>query len=186
MIARLAFRNVAHKPWRSAVLFAGFGIGVGVMIVLLSVGEAMLVQASDEKLVGGGQVTVLSEGLDLEVMKTGGVGGLYFSINNARFVARQLLESPRLGTSVVAVAPQIEGKAVWLRTATREIGVRATGEIPAATRAVGGAPALASGAWDDNDDDRRWARPTLSELRHDIDHFHVPPADRPRAERESW
>ena len=186
MITRLAFRNVAHKPWRSALLFAGFGIGVGVMIVLLSVGEAMLVQSRDEKLVGGGQVTVLPVGLDLEVMKTGGVGGLYFSINNARFVAQQLLASPRLEGAVAAVAPQIEGKAVWLRTATREIGVRAMGELPSATRAVGGAPALASGAWDDNDDDRRWGRPTLEELRHDIDHFHLPPADRPRAERESW
>ena len=186
MIARLALRNVAHKPWRSALLFAGYGIGDGVMIVLLSVGEAMLVQASDEKLVGGGQVTVLPEGLDLEVMKTGGVGGLYFSINNARFVAQQLLASPRLRGAVAAVAPQIEGKAVWLRTSGREIAVRAMGELPNATRAVGGAPALANGEWNDNDDDRRWARPTRAELRHDIDHFHLPPADRSRAERESW
>ena len=186
MIALLAFRNVAHKPWRSVLLFAGFGIGVGVMIVLLSVGEAMLVQASDEKLVGGGQVTVLPDGLDLEVMKTGGVGGLYFSIANARFVAQQLLASPRLGADVTAVAPQIEGKTVWLRANGRELAVRAMGEVPSATRAVGAGPALAAGAWNDDDSDRRWVRPTLAELRHETDHLHLPPADRPPGERESW
>ena len=76
MIAQLAFRNIAYRPWRSILLFFGFGVGVAVMIVLLSIGEAMLTQARSEKLVGGGTVTVLPEGLDIEVMKTGGIGGL--------------------------------------------------------------------------------------------------------------
>ncbi|MBI3790453.1 MAG: hypothetical protein HY275_06210 [Gemmatimonadetes bacterium] len=198
MIARLAFRNIAHQPWRTAMLFAGFGIGVGVMIVLLAVGEAMLVQARDEKLVGGGQVTVLPEGLDLEVMKTGGVGGLFFSIPNARFVQRQLLASPRLAGAVRAVAPQVEGKTLWMRPLARgraggpaaspapEWSVRATGEIPSATRAVGAMPDLASGAWEDDEGDRRWRDPTPRELRDDLDHFHLPPRDRSAAERESW
>lgn len=186
MIALLALRNVVHKPWRSALLFAGFGIGVAVMIVLLSVGEAMLTQARDEKLIGGGQVTVLPEGLDIELMKTGGVGGLWFSINNARFVHQQLLASPRLAAEVAAVAPQVVRKTVWLTIAGHEWPVLAVGEVPGATRAVGGAPALAAGAWDDDDGDRRWMRPTLAELRHDIDHFHVPPSDRPAADRHSW
>ena len=186
MIARLALRNVVHQPWRTALLFVGFGIGVGVMIVLLSVGAAMLAQASDEKLVGGGQVTVLPEGLDLEVMKTGGVGGLFFSIPNASFVERQLLSSPRLARAVRAVAPQIEGKTVWMRSGTQEWSVRALGEIPSATRAVGAAPALASGAWEDDEGDRRWRSPTPVELRHDLDHFHLPPSERTPSERESW
>ncbi len=186
MILRLALRNVVHQPWRTALLFAGFGIGVGVMIVLLSVGAAMLAQARDEKLVGGGQVTVLPEGLDLEVMKTGGVGGLYFSIQNARFVQRQLLASPRLTHLVRAVAPQIEGKTLWMRSGTEEWSVRATAEVPSATRAVGASPALASGAWEDDESDRRWTAPTARELRNDLDHFHLPPADRSATERESW
>ena len=186
MIGRLAVRNVVHQPWRTALLFAGFGIGVGVMIVLLAVGAAMLAQASDEKLVGGGQVTVLPEGLDLEVMKTGGVGGLYFSIPNARFVQRQWLASPRLARDVAAVAPQIEGKTLWMRAGAQEWSVRAMGEIPSATRAVGAAPTLASGTWTDDDGDRRWMQPTPVELRHDLDHFHLPPADRGASERESW
>lgn len=186
MIAKLALRNVVHQPWRTALLFAGFGIGVGVMIVLLSVGAAMLAQASDEKLVGGGQVTVLPEGLDLEVMKTGGVGGLYFSIPNARFVQRQLLASPRLAEQVRAVAPQIEGKTLWMRAGAAEWSVRATGEIPSATRAVGGSPTLASGSWTDDNSDRRWMEPSPLELRNELDHFHLPPADRSVTERESW
>jgi len=185
MIRLLAFRNLRFKPWRSALLFAGFGMGVGVMIVLLSVGEALVSQARDERLVGGGDVTVLPEGVDVEVMKVGGFGGLYFSIPNARFVQLQLLASPRLAADVRAVAPQIEGKLLYLRMPDgRELPVRASGDVPSATRAVGAAPALLAGAWDDDDGDRRWTRPTLAELRHDIDHFHLPPPDVARP--ESW
>jgi cytochrome c biogenesis protein CcdA len=55
MIFLLALRNLAHRPWRSALLFLGYGLGVGVMIVLLAIGEALIAQASDEKLVGGGR-----------------------------------------------------------------------------------------------------------------------------------
>ncbi len=81
-------------------------MGVSVMIVLLSIGEAMVTQAKDERLVGGGDVTVLPEGIDIEVMKTGGLGGLYFSIANARWLYLQLLAAPRLRRhSVRAVAP---------------------------------------------------------------------------------
>ena len=68
MISLLALRNIAHRPWRSVLLFFGYGVGVGVMIVLLSIGEALLTQARDEKLVGGGEITVLPQGLDVEVM----------------------------------------------------------------------------------------------------------------------
>src|SRR5450759_5590577 len=109
MISLLAFRNIVYRPWRSVLLFFGYGVGVAVMIVLLSVGEALLSQAKDEKLVGGGSITVLPQGLDVEVMKTGGVGGLFFSIDHSRFIYRQLLVSPRLSPYVTAVAPQIEG-----------------------------------------------------------------------------
>ena len=101
MISLIAFRNIVHRPWRSALLFFGYGIGVGVMIVLLSVGEALLTQARDERLVGGGSITVLPQGLDVEVMKTGGVGGLFFSIDQARFIYDQLLASPRLKSSML-------------------------------------------------------------------------------------
>ena len=185
MIPLIAFRNIIYRPWRSALLFFGYGIGVAVMIALLSVGEALLTQARDEKLVGGGSVTVLPQGLDVEVMKTGGIGGLFFSIDQARFIYDQLLASPRLARSVSAVAPQIDGRLVYLRTLNgSEYAVKASGEIPSRTQLVRGFNRLARGEWRDDEGDRRWMKPTLVELRHDIDHFHLPPDS--VANRDSW
>ncbi|MBA3341004.1 MAG: ABC transporter permease [Gemmatimonadaceae bacterium] len=185
MIRLLAFRNIVHRPWRSALLFFGYGTGVGVMIVLLSVGEALLNQARDEKLVGGGSITVLPQGIDVEVMKTGGVGGLYFSIDHGRFIYDQLLASPRLAGWIAAAAPQIDSRVVYLRTAGgEEHVVRASGEIPAQAGKVGSPLSLASGTWLNDEGDRRWVDPTLEELRHEIDHFHLPPDG--IANRESW
>ncbi|MEO8334400.1 MAG: hypothetical protein ABI664_05480 [bacterium] len=177
MIRLLAVRNLTLNPWRTLFLLFGFSVGVATMIVLLSVGEALLDQAKDEKLVGGGSITVLPEGVDVEVMKTGGLGGMFFSIDHARFIYRQLLASPRMNDVVATVAPQIEGKLLYLRTPSgREIPVRAGGDIPSLTRAVGAAPNVIGGEWADDSLDRRWRAPSAAELRHEIDHFHLPPA----------
>lgn len=185
MIAQLAFRNIAYRPWRSVLLFFGYGIGVAVMIVLLSIGEAMLSQARNEKLVGGGSITVLPEGLDVEVMKTGGIGGLFFSIDHASFLYRQIFASPRYAGEISAVAPQIEGRLLYVRTGDgREYPVHASGEIPAATRAVGAAPEIVDGRWENDEGDRRWISPTPLELRNEIDHFHVPSDS--VANRDTW
>ena len=178
MIRLLAVRNLTLNPWRSVFLLFGFSMGVAVMIVLLAIGEALLDQAKDEKLVGGGSITVLPEGVDVEVMKTGGLGGLFFSIDHARFIHRQLLAAPRLGDVVAAVSPQMEGKLLYLRTADgRERAVRASGDIPSLTTGVGAAPDVVTGHWGDDSLDRRWRAPTNAELRHDIDHFHAPPRE---------
>ena len=187
MYARLAFRHLALRPARTLLLLAGYGVGVAVMVVLLSIGEALLAQARDEKLVGGGDITVLPEGIDVEVMKTGGLGGMYFSIDHARFIQLQLLASPRLAADVKAVAPQVDGTLLYLRTSDGlERTVRASGEIPSATRAVGAMPVVGAGTWDDDSGDVRWAHPTLAQLHDDIDHFHLPPGDLTPAERASW
>lgn len=187
MYARLAFRHLALRPARTLLLLAGYGVGVAVMVVLLSIGEALLAQARDEKLVGGGDITVLPEGIDVEVMKTGGLGGMYFSIDHARFIQLQLLASPRLAGDIEAVAPQIDGTLLYLRGGDGvERTVRASGEIPSATRAVGAMPVLAAGTWADDAGDVRWARPTLAQLHDDIDHFHLPPGELTPAERASW
>jgi hypothetical protein len=177
MITLIALRNFLLRPWRSLFLLLGYSVGVGVMIVLLSIGEALLAQARQERLVGGGQITVLPEGIDVELLKAGGLGGMFFSIDHARFVYRQLLAAPRLSPWVAAAAPQIDSKLLYARLPDgREIPVEAAGEIPSLSRAVGGAADLAAGAWQDDDVDRRWRDPTLAELRDDIDHFHLPPA----------
>ena len=176
MITLMALRNFLLRPWRSLFLLLGYSLGVGVMIVLLSIGEALLTQARQERLVGGGQVTVLPEGIDVEVLKTGGLGGMFFSIDHARFIYRQLLAAPRLAPWIVAAAPQIDSKLLYARLPNgHEIAVEATGEIPSLSRAVGGGPDIAQGVWQDDDLDRRWSDPTLAELRDDIDHFHLPP-----------
>src|SRR3954471_24071970 len=168
MIGQLALRNLTHRPWRSVLMFFGFGVGVAVMIVLLSIGEAMLTQAREEKLVGGGTVTVLPEGLDVEVMKTGGIGGLFFSIDHASFLYRQVLASPRYANTVTSVAPQIEGRLLYLRARDgKDYSVHATGEIPAATRSVGAAPELIAGKWENDEGDRQWTAPTPFELRNE-------------------
>ena len=184
MIGLLAMRHLAHRPLRSAFLLVGYGLGVGVMIVLLAIGEALLLQARDEKLVGGGDVTVLPEGIDLEVMKTGGVGGLFFSIDHARFVYRQLLAAPRFANVVSSAAPQIDGKLLYLRANGREYPVRAAGEVPSRSALVGAMPTVAAGAWSDDDGDRRWTTPNVDELYSEIDHFHIPPPE--VTDRASW
>ena len=185
MIGQLALRNLTYRPWRSVLMFFGFGVGVAVMIVLLSIGEAMLTQARQEKLVGGGTITVLPEGLDVEVMKTGGIGGLFFSIDHASFLYRQALASPRYAKEVSAVAPQIEGRLLYLRTTGgTEYAVHASGDIPDASRAVGAAPEVVRGKWANDDGDRKWVAPTPLELRNQIDHFHLPGDS--VANRDTW
>lgn len=181
----LAWRTVVSRPWRALLLCGGFGVGVGVMIVLLAVGEAMVRQASEERLVGGGDITVLPEGIDIEVLTTGGLGGLFFSVPNARFVHRQVLTSPRIADAVTVAAPQLEGKLLYVTTPDGvEHPVRATGEIPSANRQLGAMPQMVSGTWDDDDGDRRWMTPTAAELRHDIDRFHRPGDT--MADADSW
>ncbi len=187
MILRLAFGGFRDKPWRSVFLLVGFGLGVGVMITLLAIGEAMVLQSKDEKLVGGGTISVLPEGLSLEVMKTGGVGGMFVSIANARFVHRQVLASPRMADVVTAVAPQTDGVLLYLRSADgQERPVRAMGEIPSATRAVGAAPELVAGTWEDDAFDRRFLAPSAAELRHEMDRFHHTPVRVDSADRATW
>jgi hypothetical protein len=185
VIVQLAWRNLVDRPWRALLLLAGYGVGVSVMITLLAVGEAMVAQASEERLVGGGEVTVLPDGIDLEVLKTGGLGGLFFSVPNARFLYHQLLAAPRQADLVRAVAPQMDDEVLYLTTADgRTVPVRASGELPDATRAVGAAPDLLAGTWTNDAGDDRWATPTVAEFRHDLDRFHTPPAG--LAAPDSW
>src|SRR2546423_13707858 len=130
MIATLAFRHLLVRKLRSLFLLAGFSLGVGVMIVLLSVGQAMLEQSRDASLVGGGEVTVLPQGIDVEAMRTGGLSGMFFSIDRARFLTRQILGGARQHSLVRVVSPAIENKLLYLRRGTRIVAVRAGGGHP--------------------------------------------------------
>ena len=58
MIGRLALRSLTAHPVRSAVLAAGFGVGVAVMAILLGIAEIVLEQSRSPQLVGGGDVLI--------------------------------------------------------------------------------------------------------------------------------
>src|SRR5262249_13757828 len=56
MMMRLAWRSLATRPVRAAVLAAGFGFGIAVMVELLGVGDVILQQAHAPALSGGGDL----------------------------------------------------------------------------------------------------------------------------------
>src|SRR5688500_7830126 len=115
VLTTLAFRHLLVRKLRSVFLLLGFSLGVGVMIVLLSLGQAMLDQSRDTSLIGGGEVPVLPQGIDVEAMRTGGLSGMFFGIDRARFLGRQVLGGVRHSGLVRVVSPAIEGKLLYLR-----------------------------------------------------------------------
>jgi hypothetical protein len=177
MLLTLAFRHLWVRKLRSLFLLLGFSLGVGVMIVLLSVGEAMLDQSRDASLVGGGEITVLPEGIDIEAMRTGGPGGMFFSIDRARFLTRLVLGGPRYRSVVRSVAPAIEGKLLYLCPATvpcQPTAVRAGGEVPSRASALGAGLDVRKGRWGDSPADSQYIAPTAQQLYDEIDRFHIP------------
>jgi hypothetical protein len=174
VITTLAFRHLLVRKVRSVVLLLGYALGVGVMIVLLSVGQAMLEQSRDVSLVGGGEVTVLPQGIDVEAMRTGGISGMFFGIDRARFLTRQALGGPRQRNLVRAVSPVLEGKLLYLRRGDRVVTTRAGGEIPSRAAAVGSSLEVLSGRWQDSPADSLYIAPTPGQLYHELDRFHLP------------
>jgi hypothetical protein len=177
VILRLAIAELRNRPGRAAFLLGGYALGVAVMVVLLAVGEAMLEQARDAELVGGGDVVVVPAGISAEMLKAGGVSSLFMGIDHARFLQRNLLESPRGREEygVVAASPLLDGRPVEVTAGVRRVGALATGEIPSRARAAGAAPALLAGRWEDSEASRRWAAPSAAELLREMDRFHLPP-----------
>lgn len=175
MIGRLVLRHLAQRPVRSLVFVGAYAAGVGVMLSLLAIGEVMVTQARDEAWIGGGDLTVLPAGVDLETLKLG--GAVFYGIEQARFLAREVLGGPRLGGNVAAVAPWIDDRALTLHPGSggASIVVRVQGLIPSAARALGAAPDLLDGTFEDHAPDRRWLRPTPLELYTELDGFHLPP-----------
>ena len=177
MLLTLAFRHLLVRKLRSLFLLLGYALGVGVMIVLLSVGEALLDQSRDVSLVGGGEVTVLPEGIDVEALRTGGLGGMFFDIDRARFVTRQVIGGPRQRPIVAAVSPAIEGKLLYLRRGDRTVWVRAGADVPSRARSLGAGLVVTRGRWEDTPADSAWIAPTPQQLYDELDHFHLPAVD---------
>lgn len=184
VLTTLAFRHLLVRKLRSLFLLFGFSLGVGVMIVLLSVGEAMLDQSRDVSLVGGGEVTILPQGIDVEAMRTGGLSGMYFGIDRARFLTRQVLGGLRHGNVIRSVSPSIEGKLLYLKHRGRTVAVRAGGEIPSRAAAVNAGLDVRAGSWHDLAADSAYITPTRQQLYDELDRFHLPP--RPDSTWGEW
>ena len=187
MLLTLAFRHLWVRKIRSLFLLFGFALGVGVMVVLLSVGEAMLDQSRDVSLVGGGEVTILPQGIDIEAMRTGGTGGMFFTIDRARFLTRQTIGGRRHAGLVRTVSPAVEGKLVYLCKSgppCRPAAVRAGGEIPSRAAAVGAGLDVLRGEWTDSPADSAYITPSAQQLYDELDRFHLPP--RPDSTWAEW
>lgn len=176
MILRLTFAELRHRPGRALFLVAGYALGVAVMVTLLAVGEAMLEQSRDRALVGGGDLVVVPAGIDPELLRTGGVESLFLGIDHARFVQREVLEGPRGqgDYGVRAASPVLVDRALEIRAGGRLFRGLGTGAVPSRERAVGAAPRLLAGAWEDSPADERWVSPNPQQLYRQIDRFHLP------------
>lgn len=166
-------KGLRLRPQRTLFLLLGFAIGVMVMTVLLSVGTAVLEQALDEDLTGGGDIVLLPFGIDVSVLKTGGVTSMHFDIPNARFLTRELLSERRL-PGVGTVSPELTRVYATLAHDNREQLVRIDGVVPSRYRALWSAlPA----AFDDGPAERDYIDPDFFAMLNEIDAFHPPIVD---------
>jgi protein-L-isoaspartate(D-aspartate) O-methyltransferase len=179
MIQLLARRGLAHHPWRSCFLLLGFALGGAVMIILLSVGEAILEQARDVDLLGGGDLVLLPEGVDLEALKVGGLTAMYFQIANARPLVALYLEGPRWRSTIETVSPILAHRVVYVGRQGRaeRWAALATGTIPEREERLlsGTGPAGTGGAGTGAQGGEGWIAPARAPS-PEQDAFHVPPS----------
>ena len=169
----LAWRSLSDRPWRSALLLLGYGLGVAVMVALLSVGDALLSEARDRDLAAGGDLVLLPQGVDPAVLKVNGVTGLFFTIPHAGFIVRDVLGGPRFAGDVAGAAPELSSRLVYVRVRGKVIPAAASAGIPSLDRAVHATPAV-PGA-EDEPADRAWLDPAPADVLNASDHFHAPP-----------
>ena len=163
MLIRLALRSLTTRPLRSAVLAAGFGLGIGVMVELLGVGQVILEQATSPALTGGGDVVIAGPAGPLE---------------SARFVLTSVLTSARSGSRVRAASPSRRAT-LYLRRGEATIPVSVRGGIPSREQAIDDLE-VRTPSWRDTDADRAWIDPKPGELLRAMDRFHpIPPSRGP-------
>jgi hypothetical protein len=157
VIGRLAFRSLTAHPVRSAVLAAGFGVGVAVMAILLGIASIVLEQAQSPALVGGGDVNIR---LSLAVPP--------------RIVLAGTLQSDALRPRVRAAAAS-HTTDLFLIHNGRSTRVAARGGIPSVERELGDPEVAAIGAWRDTPEDSAWTRESPEKVLRQIDRFHGVP-----------
>jgi hypothetical protein len=157
VIGRLALRSLTAHPVRSAVLAAGFGVGVAVMAILLGVAEIVLDQARSPALVGGGDVVI-----ELAPQVP------------ARLLLSGTLQSDALRSRVRAAAPSHVTR-LYLLTDGKAQAIRTRAGIPSLERALGDAETSGAAAWQDTPDDVAWTQDTPEKVLRQIDRFHEIP-----------
>jgi hypothetical protein len=166
MIGRLALRSLTAHPVRTAVLAAGFGVGVAVMAILLGVAQIVLEQARAPALAGGGDV----------VMRLA-------SQVPARLLLSGTLQSDTLRDRVRVAAPS-HSERLYLVHDGRTTQVRARGGIPSLERALGDREVSGVERWRDTAADTLWTQDTPEDVLRYVDRFHPVP-DVP-AWQSSW
>lgn len=168
-------RTFATRPKRTLLFVIGYGLATAVMITLLSVGEAVLLQAQDKDILGGGDLILVPQGMDVESLKVGGVNAMYYTIPQARFILRQVLHSNRFKDSILAVSPYLFSRLLYVRKAgeTAPRTVYAEGSLPDEERLV----RHVNLPWKNNEEDRDWLSPAPERFYHDIDRFHIPSSE---------
>lgn len=166
MIGRLAVRSLTAHPVRSAVLAAGFGVGVAVMAILLGVAEIVLDQARAPALAGGGDVVIRPA-----------------PQVPARLLLAGTLQSEAFSPRVRVAAPFHTASLFLVRNA-HTTRVEARGGIPSLERALGDVETGPVEAWRDTPADIAWMTQTPEATLRFIDRFHPVP-DAP-AWADSW
>jgi hypothetical protein len=166
VIVRIAVRSLATRPLRTAVLAAGFGLGIAVMAELLGVGDVILEQAHAPALRGGGDVVVT---------------GPFGSLENARFVVANVIRSRELAPRVAATSPARRGTLYLIKDGT-PLAISVRGGVPSLERAIGDPEIAGATEWVDAPGDRRWTMADQSDILRAMDRFHpVPLATRASA-----
>ena len=171
MMLRVAWRSLMTRPIRAAVLAAGFGFGIAVMVELLGVGQVILEQSHGPALAGGGDL-VLS--------------GAFGPVSSARYVISTLRHGSDFADRVTAISPKRREK-IFLITPGNAIQISATGGVPSLEKSIGDPEVSGVAAWADAAGDERWARPEHGDVLRAMDRFHpIPDADMSSSSWAEW
>jgi hypothetical protein len=178
MIGRLAVRSLTAHPLRTAVLAAGFGVGVAVMAILLGVAEIVLEQSRSPALAGGGDVVIrLGPQTPARLLLSGTLQSDHLRprIKVAAPSHEATLYLMPRGAGSRPAGPQARGSTA--SPSDGAIRVSARGVIPSLERAIGNRESAGIAEWQDLPDDVAWTEDTPEKVLRQIDRFHpVPPA----------
>ena len=168
MMLRVAWRSLMTRPIRAAVLAAGFGFGIAVMVTLLGVGQVILEQAHAPALQGGGDLVV---------------SGSFGPVSSARFVISTVQHAPEIASRISAISATRRAR-LYLITPKKAIQIAATGGVPSLERSLRDREVSALSVWTDAPGDERWVVPESGDVLRAIDRFH--PIPESRTSSSSW